>query len=756
MPQTDIFDALALSGEPAIPNIADLVNPNLPKVTVNEAWELQLQKWNYQIDYLNNIREFEAKAGRELDAIIAPITPTAAIRHNQFKYYGYATAINVLDFTSLVVPVTFADKNVDVFPVDFKPLTKIDSIVQAEYDPDIYHGAPVAVQIIGRRLTEERIMAIAEEVDTFFQYVEFLDKKESQAFSQLAKHDYPTFNAIRASIISPEGEMASALRGLADDIEDLRAMALDAWHWLPLQGLVDFCSRQWFGRMWVVQEACLPKRLVFVCGNKTCDASLLERALLFTFLAVALKAATWNEDDVGRHYPTMDDMTYALALVRFANRLFGVRRTIHRESDSRFSVLSLLAKFNVADTVNASTAARDLQKFRAGDARDCYFSILALPRQDDPVLKTVRVDYASSAQLVFRDLAGSLVEAGQTDLILFSQNHVKRLDGLPSWVPDWTSELTKPHGYMNSETPLFCAGMAQGSGAIWGGYTDTHVEGGALFIPGLDAGAVEMVGTNYYEISASETETAQSLDLFLSDTTAFSSLATQNNKHLTAGYSQEDLAALLASGGRGILPRPSPGPSQHVGATMQGRTIAGATYQVLRRRTARHVRAIRRMVLSKLQATTSQESGNGPYMPEAHQSLELSLEGAIRGDGCEAREDGEGSAEETESTQMLRSEADVDDEEGIGPDLQVEVRLAEGVYGLAVDGPEDMRRGDRLVILKGASVPMVLRRLTLGGGEMWGYVGEAYCYGFIISFLTTGAGIQRLKLINVRMRWRFA
>lgn len=159
------------------------MNPNLPKVTVNEAWELQLQKWNYQIDYLNKIREFEARAGRELDAIIAPITPTAAIRHNQFKYYGYATAINVLDFTSLVVPVTFADKNVDVSPADFKPLTKIDSIVQAECkayppssefvrwltllmldDPDIYHGAPVAVQIIGRRLTEERIMALAEEV----------------------------------------------------------------------------------------------------------------------------------------------------------------------------------------------------------------------------------------------------------------------------------------------------------------------------------------------------------------------------------------------------------------------------------------------------------------------------------------------------------------------------------------------------------------------------------------------------------------
>ncbi|KAL2808217.1 amidase signature domain-containing protein [Aspergillus granulosus] len=160
----DIFAALNASGEPAIPNIADLVNPNLPKMNVNELWEVQLQKWTYQSEYLTKIREFEAKIGKELDAIIAPITPTAAIRHNQFKYYGYASAINVLDFTSVVVPVTFADKAVDVRNEGFEPLGEMDRVVQGEYDPDAYHSAPVAVQIIGRRLTEERIMAIAEEV----------------------------------------------------------------------------------------------------------------------------------------------------------------------------------------------------------------------------------------------------------------------------------------------------------------------------------------------------------------------------------------------------------------------------------------------------------------------------------------------------------------------------------------------------------------------------------------------------------------
>lgn len=31
-------------------------------------------------------------------------------------------------------------------------------------DPEAYHGAPVAVQIVGRRLTEEKILVIAEEV----------------------------------------------------------------------------------------------------------------------------------------------------------------------------------------------------------------------------------------------------------------------------------------------------------------------------------------------------------------------------------------------------------------------------------------------------------------------------------------------------------------------------------------------------------------------------------------------------------------
>jgi amidase len=159
-----VFKDINASGEPSIPNIKDLLNPEIKQIDMNQLWDTHLKKWNYQSEYLEKWREAEEQQSKELDAIIAPITATAAIRHNQFRYYGYASVINLLDFTSVVVPVTFADKNVDPKKEDYQPLSELDATVQAEYDPEAYHGAPVAVQVIGRRLSEERTLAIAEEI----------------------------------------------------------------------------------------------------------------------------------------------------------------------------------------------------------------------------------------------------------------------------------------------------------------------------------------------------------------------------------------------------------------------------------------------------------------------------------------------------------------------------------------------------------------------------------------------------------------
>lgn len=69
-----------------------------------------------------------------------------------------------MDFSSIVAPVTFVDKNKDPVTPDFKPTGKIIADVRADYDSEACHGAPVAVHMVNRRLSEERILAIAEEV----------------------------------------------------------------------------------------------------------------------------------------------------------------------------------------------------------------------------------------------------------------------------------------------------------------------------------------------------------------------------------------------------------------------------------------------------------------------------------------------------------------------------------------------------------------------------------------------------------------
>lgn len=123
---------LEASGEPVIPHIKPLVDPTATTKSMKQIWDVQLEKWQYQCDYLSEIRKLEETLGRELDAIIAPVAATAAVRHDQFKYYGYATAINLLDFTSVVVPVTFADKELDPKVDNFVPLSRMDGKVQAE------------------------------------------------------------------------------------------------------------------------------------------------------------------------------------------------------------------------------------------------------------------------------------------------------------------------------------------------------------------------------------------------------------------------------------------------------------------------------------------------------------------------------------------------------------------------------------------------------------------------------------------------
>lgn len=102
-----------------------------------------------------------------------------------FWWIGYTQTINLLNYSSVAIPVTKADQQLDPIDSSYTPLNKDDELnwdacrfshsmvkeITAMYarltfltpldDPEIYHGGPVGVQVVARKFEEEKALAIA-------------------------------------------------------------------------------------------------------------------------------------------------------------------------------------------------------------------------------------------------------------------------------------------------------------------------------------------------------------------------------------------------------------------------------------------------------------------------------------------------------------------------------------------------------------------------------------------------------------------
>jgi len=72
-----------------------------------------------------------------------------------------------IDYTCGVMPVTHVDRTLDKLPATFrfKELNGVAQGAYTHYDADKMHGLPVAVQIVGQRLQEEKVLMIMGRVE---------------------------------------------------------------------------------------------------------------------------------------------------------------------------------------------------------------------------------------------------------------------------------------------------------------------------------------------------------------------------------------------------------------------------------------------------------------------------------------------------------------------------------------------------------------------------------------------------------------
>lgn len=126
--------------------------------------EMILRRNAYQKAYLDRWSATASGGKGAMDGIILASSPWTAPRLGvtQEKFcVNYTGVFNLLDYPVCTFPVTFADKNVDKVRSSWKPLNEKDASLQADYDPEFYDGTPVALQCVGRRLEDEKVLEMA-------------------------------------------------------------------------------------------------------------------------------------------------------------------------------------------------------------------------------------------------------------------------------------------------------------------------------------------------------------------------------------------------------------------------------------------------------------------------------------------------------------------------------------------------------------------------------------------------------------------
>lgn len=124
---------------------------------------MNLQRNALQKAYLDRWMATATSGKGPIDGVISAVSPWAAPRLGQTQatfYVGYTGVFNLLDFSACTFPVTFVDEKMDKARdlKEFKPINDLDGRIQREYDPSFYHGAPVSLQVAGRRLEEEKVL----------------------------------------------------------------------------------------------------------------------------------------------------------------------------------------------------------------------------------------------------------------------------------------------------------------------------------------------------------------------------------------------------------------------------------------------------------------------------------------------------------------------------------------------------------------------------------------------------------------------
>ncbi|KAL6872186.1 amidase signature domain-containing protein [Trichoderma novae-zelandiae] len=172
------------SGEPLLPLTRWIMkeNPGVKKLSRSELEYWLEEREEFRTEYLQHWNKTgywnEASGSWEstVDAVVCPVAPGVATKHNTAKYWTYTAVWNLLDYPALAFPAGKVDKNVDIKESRRRFMSGIDKENWQLYDAETFDEMPVGLQIVGRRFDEEKIIAILKFLQDLTQLVSVIDE----------------------------------------------------------------------------------------------------------------------------------------------------------------------------------------------------------------------------------------------------------------------------------------------------------------------------------------------------------------------------------------------------------------------------------------------------------------------------------------------------------------------------------------------------------------------------------------------------
>ncbi|CAE6458464.1 unnamed protein product [Rhizoctonia solani] len=169
----EIRSVLAESGEPPIPSVARILAEaeKHGTHTLAESWEVNAKRDALRARGLKHWNEtaLRTKSGRPVDAVLCPASATLAPPHWTMRWFGYTAYWNLLDLPAAVFPLgkpfDASRWKSESHPSHAGPRNTTEEFVANQWDPDTYDGAPIALQLVGRRWQEEKLLADLRVVD---------------------------------------------------------------------------------------------------------------------------------------------------------------------------------------------------------------------------------------------------------------------------------------------------------------------------------------------------------------------------------------------------------------------------------------------------------------------------------------------------------------------------------------------------------------------------------------------------------------